>query len=420
MSKLFRGMHIPLIIASTLSANSWEHIGPNNSDIYSIHFVDDSTLIIPTLNEYPRQTYFSYDNGDSWDSIDNQLNGETVRFLKKVGDKHYAGIVSGTGSFYESSDNCSTWTDYYKSDVGDSLYSESRTYSIETIDSTIILGGYECISVSRDGGVNWEIDNLKEDLGDIELGAVYSMTRYGDTIYAGTGYGIIASLDTGRTWETRGYNLNGAVGAKISSLCFLDTVLIAGSHVGIKRNEKFGSIDGHYTNWLTTLPSDWVAEAYVVDDSLLCAFADIDGETKTYLSSDTGKTWEDFSFSTKEVSLNRIYSTSTHYYISTSGGVWRLEKEEDNPVNLRNSLRAFVKSPILFQENSIYLSLEKKSTVSASVYNIQGRRLWKEDDKNFDAGKHKMSYTSLSNLASGVYIYTITINNESFSRRISW
>jgi hypothetical protein len=56
---------------------------------------------------------------------------------------------------------------------------------------------------------------------------------------------------------------------------------------------------------------------------------------------------------------------------------------------------------------TIMFNIDKSTNVQISVYNILGQKVAKVVDRNYEAGKYKVSWDASSNISSGVYLYEL-------------
>ncbi len=391
------------LFSENIIDNGWEHIGPGTGEIGSIYFENDSTIIIPAIDN-AAFIYFSSDYGTSWDSLPTELpSNDVLQFMKNVEGTVFTG-VSHTPSLYISEDNGRSWVD-----SGPDM---SGCYSLENIDSTVILGAFNEICRSEDLGKTWTRDNLKSLLGSmVSLGCVYSMTKYDDILYAGTNFGVIASLDTGKTWIKRGLNLDGV---SITSICFIDTVMLVGTDSGIWRNPHIGSPEDFFTGWELILRGK--ANVFAINDTTAFSYVKLKDTTVTYISHDTANTWEPFSYISEYTGINNIYSKKDFYYIPTYEGVWRYNKKQDSNSVDMSVVRSAVKIPISFLQDNIEIRVNKNSAVTIRLFSPQGR-LIKKNSMLFSAGTHNIPLKK--DISAGMYLVSVTIDGQQFSKQIT-
>ncbi|MFA6197646.1 MAG: hypothetical protein WC734_00620 [Patescibacteria group bacterium] len=181
------------------SGDTWSKTGLNIGRITSLDINPD---VPKTIYATTGQSLFrSTDGGDKWSSIytntlaNNNLFNTIVDFF----DTQRIYLTDNIGSIYKSYDGGDSWQ---------TIKSFNKPVSIlkmNPIDSRKLYaaikgGGFQ---YSGDGGVNWLSlqDGLKKyQSGDI-INAIAFDPVHGDTVYLGTNYGLLKSIDNGLTWQ---------------------------------------------------------------------------------------------------------------------------------------------------------------------------------------------------------------------------
>lgn len=143
----------------------------------------------------------STNDGATWASADSGLPMENILSLSAIGKTLFAGTY-GYG-VYRSTDEGASWSPVNVG-LGGKWAESFAARQNASGDSDIFVGGeYGDIKMSNDDGTNWK---------SVHIGVGYtfvkSISSVGNTIFAGTNYGLYASNDEGVNWHDGGVSFS--------------------------------------------------------------------------------------------------------------------------------------------------------------------------------------------------------------------
>jgi len=161
---------------------------------------------------------------------------------------------------------------------------------------------------------------------DINGGPILCLAQNDSIVFAGTGDGIFASLDSGQTWEKRNNGLNG----KFTSTIYIhqNTVFLSNEN-GIYRTENWG---GSWNKLAGGIPNTHVTGFAALDNKIFASALN----SGVYFSENNGTNWKAYNDSLSNQSITAISVFDNTIYIGTSSsklyvsefskGYWKNQK----------------------------------------------------------------------------------------------
>lgn len=365
-----------------------------------------------------------------WEKIPNGLSyNSEVWSMAVIGNNLFAGTNYGV---YITSNNGTNWTRTNLTQSGNTLLAEGNN---------IYAGTKNGVYITSNNGQNWS--KLGTGMGSVW---VWSLAKYGDTIFAGSdgGSGIYRSTNNGLNWTQH------MSGKYISSVVIKGNTIFAGDWQMpvVWRSTNNGLI------WdATDLGGQYprVVLSLAVKDSILFAGTDNDG---IFISRNNGENWEQTNFDDGSVVsfyvlgdkmfMGLAYSWYNGVYLSTNNGKDWIHKNQGMGSNKVWSIIANNQYIFAGADSSAYrrpfteiISVQNTSTeiptkyflsqnypnpfnpstvisfqlpvagdVSLKVYDIQGREVQSLINERLNAGTYETTFEAGS-LTSGVYLYKI-------------
>ena len=392
--------------------------------------------------------YKSTDNGSSWTPSGNGITSELTYALAADSSQVYAATVQG---MKRTSDYGGTWV------TPPSPLSSTAIYSVFLVDGLLFAGtAGDGPYVSTDNGTTWSPANGNLPAGSSR--AILSFAADSSYLYIGTYAGVYRSTDHGTSWQAA---KTGLVDSVTSALCPVKGGLLAGTSKGIYRSTDNGS------SW-TAIPSDFsnfkVGCIVTMDGAILATVATIPGVYRSmddglswsplsqgltaaartllvvgdnlfggtvydgvWLSTEKGEHWSDISTGLSGPGLMVVGLASSGGYLfaaGSKGGVWRRPLSQVVAVKEGNS----VHNPFRFTLEQNYPNPFNPSTViryecpatsnvRLVVYDLLGREVAALIDEMKGPGSYEVKFAAIG-LASGVYVYRLTVGTFSQSRRM--
>ena len=387
-------IYVSLLTVASFSQNphNWHYCGTLETpvNINALYLYGDSSIIAATVRH---EMYISHNNGTTWDTLTNKLPGnqQGVKHLEMVNSVLYACYLddnSGTG-IWKSLDTGKTW--------------EGTHYPGRDADGFTWFGDYifasnSPVHRSADSGRTWESFALPTSQ------VCMALDHLGDTLYAATYNGMYWSLDTAKTWNPL-YGAGNAVG--FVTLCSIGDILMAGREDGIIRSENRG------INWNKTYSGGY-SFCFTLNDSLIY----LEDGIHYKISSDTGKTWQDFrqyDSTGSQMYFDRIWTNSEYYFLN-GWGIFR-QKKDDSTNFIQNSQKIF-----MTKENISLKTVNRNSVIIYSNENIKNIKVFAVNGREIKIksynSKDNQWLFRVDNIPNGIYLLTVLTEKNVYNKKL--
>lgn len=340
-----------------------QNIGTSTATYRSISMANGNTGYICGNNSNVRKTT---NGGTTWDSLAVPLPAALNLYKVDFVDANNGWIFSNTsttgGTIWHTTDGGVNWT---QQALPDTLPNGPKIYSADMLDANngYCTNGYSAIYLTTDAGANWVVQNPYVFFGAVinDICMVSNSSGY----LVGNG----KLLFTQNQWQ------------------FTDTLA----------NPLTGTLVS--TKWFD------MSNGFVVNSAGLVA--------KTM---DRGVTWD--VMPTSVSSLNKLYAKSidTAYAVGSNGNVLKMQKglvgiTWKNSVPSQYYLGQNYPNPFN-PETQFKFGIATKSKISLKVYDITGRLVETYfDNMELNPGTVTIKFDG-KNFASGVYFYTLIVDNK--------
>ena len=388
-------------------SGNWQLVGnfAEGQMVWTITKDNTNNLLAGTLGG---KVYRSPDGGLNWTLINPSMS---VTYIWSVVVNSTGTILAGTETgIYSSNDNGATWslTSLTGHDTRALLIDNSGSLYAGTWDSGIWK--------STDNGTNWQQVNSGLTALAVHALAVDSQNK----IYAGTyGAGVFKSVDAGANWVRTQTPYDYIWTIKILA----DDNIFAGTYgSGVYRTTNGGDFWLQMNNGLTN--------AYIYSitaDNQNNIFVN-SWNSGVFASSNFGLTWESLGMSGFGVSS--LYSNSSNTEASNAtlvagtsdGNIYintaPLVSVEETTPEVPESFSLSQNYPNPFNPSTlIEFTLPVKTNVILKVFNILGQEVRTLINGELVEGKYKVNFDA-KGLASGVYIYQISSNAFTLSKKM--
>jgi photosystem II stability/assembly factor-like uncharacterized protein len=309
---------------------------------------------------YGKGIYQSTDDGESWHIFNSGLNSFAL-FAKTFvlsGDTLFYG--SDGGGVYFLKLNSSEWQSYNQNLPSNYAWT---IIDLAVTNSTIIAssGGSGYHYLRPKGSAEWMERTILTPGGSMTTPNV--LLSMGDTVFAGSRYGIFRSIDSGYNWDSVG----------IRALPLTDVVSF------VKDRNRI------YAGFTRSAGNDFFI----------------------WYSDDFGDTWNfmDHQFQY----LNKIYIFDNKIWASTNDGLWfnKLEPVSAGPIEIPLTYKLEQNYPNPFNPST---KISWQSTVSSwqtlKIYDVLGNEIVTLVNEEKPAGTYQVEFDG-SKLTSGVYFYRL-------------
>jgi photosystem II stability/assembly factor-like uncharacterized protein len=269
------------VFTSTDDGATWSPAGTGlaKHDVQAL--VSNSSGLFAATNG--QGVFFSPDNGITWTARNSGLSDLSVYSLFYTG----TGIFAGTGSgVYYTTNNGLMWT---LSNNGLSNYYTTRSWAV--MGDTLYAGTFATgLYRSADNGQNWT--KVPGFYPNTQITAyVYDLYTLGDTIYAGTNFGVYISTDRGITWNLS----NNGIAPQINAFAFTSKsgLVFAGTSGGIYVSGDGGmnwnAVNAGIKQWSISSAFDkyeWFNDMEVSGSNIIAA-----SDEGIYRTSNNGYNW---------------------------------------------------------------------------------------------------------------------------------
>ncbi len=444
------------VLLSTDRGVTWDSVGnglPLNK-VLSLA-VADTDLYATSFNN---GVYASTDNGKNWTYAANGIVGSDVTSVSGDGSNVYA--VFNGDSLYSSTDNGNTWltdttlkvpgeinavtvigTTVYVVTGGGTYASSDSGKTWNTLDlhaQALVQSGANLIAAksqlyySTDFGKNWS-------LAEGSPMGVGELTASGTNVVAVGDSGIYRSSDSGKSWT----KVNGDL-IDVSSIAESGSTVVAGRWVmpypvsdtvppppgGLFLSTDYGETWSSYSNGLPGFGSPQVLAVAIQGQDVFAGLTDQGAigfyPSMFYSSTVNRDSWKNTGQGLPYLGISSIYLNNSSVFvgIGQEGGLWRAPLSQVTGVNFSgssltpSSLKLSQNYPNPFNPSTtIDYSVPKRSHVTLIVFNIIGQKVKTLVDTYQGRGNYSVIFDA-SNLASGVYLYRLTVGLSSISKKL--
>lgn len=409
-----------LVMKSIDFGTTWELVTEMpSSSIYSIVFPAGSENIIyaaGTDGLFLKST----DNGKQWNGKYICTGGKSpmIKDLFFINDK-IGFAARGYGLLSKTTDGGETWVSAIE-DSGNATYSNESVFFVdENIGFVVGKAGnsVDAIYKTTDCGQTWikNFGQFNENLTSITF---YDKNN---GIATGADTLIIYTNDGGNTWTRATVNNAQVKPAAINDVAFLD----ASTAIAVGNKFAFISNDAGAT-W------DTINVAGISKTLNSIKFKDKDtgivaGSNIVYMITNSGKDWNVIDEEIFKDGLNYGigFCNHGHTWITSAGsGIFTNAPLDTTTTSVVGSVKPEFYSlsqnyPNPFNPvTTIEYSLPENNFVAVKVYNVLGKLVNTLVNEEQSAGTHKVSFDA-TNLSSGMYIYSITVNGKTISRKMT-
>ena len=397
--------------------NIWEPVGnPLTGKAFTAFAIDcNNILYVGTFNGF----YKSSNNGDSWVSVSNGLNGLEVSSIvfNDSGDI-FVGTYDGGGIFKSTAEG-ESWVHLEDSLVNFSI----RFLGINSVGYLFAAISGKGIYRSTNNGASWlEVNN---GLTNLIINSMY-LSKYGVTenfIFIGTGAlgeprAVFRSIDNGESWYSAGVPLGDE---------------FAMTFVSNSQDEIYvGKASQWHHTYSTILKSvnggtQWNSTGFVGNTSVLATdinefiyAGSLDNGWGCFgirRSTDNGNSWQSFN--------SGLPPDCTNYIICNNNGILftpinfeGVYRTIESTTNVNENEVVSPKTFILLQNypnpfnpsTTIKYQLPHSGKVTLKVYDLLGEEIRTLVNEEKAAGNYEVNFDA-SALKSGVYFYTLQAYN---------
>jgi photosystem II stability/assembly factor-like uncharacterized protein len=398
--------------------NLWEVIqSPTNKNLQKVVFVDsligwavgDSGIIIHTSNA-----------GISWNVQNSGINLDlhSVTFP----NKNIGWALSWTNAppygtvILKTFDGGNSWKNEFYN--GQDVFLNS-IYFVDSLNGWI-GSNYSGILYTTDGGNLWNQAVIDTFIGYPIYNFVFFNENYG---YVNGGrtdiMGVIyKTTDGGRNWTGKSVAAD-----PIQKLVFLDSIHIVGMGGDLEFGAGFIKSSNAGDDWFYKNLNYYGTGLGLSFRTASEAWTPIKGGFygRFLVTKDSGNTWNEYITPDSLFMSDIAFTDSLHGYAVGLNGTILKYKGALTSVHERVNVSAgfYLKQnyPNPFNPvTTISFVLTKKADVILKVYDIMGREM-KSFEQQMEIGEHNINFTS-NNLSSGVYIYTLIVNNFRNSKKM--
>ncbi|MFI5237199.1 MAG: T9SS type A sorting domain-containing protein [Ignavibacteriales bacterium] len=360
------------VYKSTVGTDSWQLInnGLSNSEsrqVYEIIFFE-SNLFAATVDGI----YKSTNNGNLWIKKSNGITigpGALKEFCESIFEFNGMLFTGAWNGIYRSTDAAENWT--VTNATGQGINAKNFTFH-----NGVLFAARESINFpngyfSADSGLTWN---------PLTSMMFPSITFFSESakLWIGTIHGVWLSTDNGLSWETRS--------------------------IGLSPDPYSTSILRVNGNLITSLKF---------------------GGSGIFRSTDDGLNWEDFGDGLPFLNtIEKIIVFDDRIIAATSNGLW--QRDTSGVVsNLHNQLNS-IPTAFKLEQNypnpfnpstTIRFSIPESDHVSVKIYNVIGQYVMELVSRVLPAGNYSVDWDA-ENFSSGIYLYTITTNNSTSTKKM--
>ena len=402
-------IHFLILVSVILISNNFAQSNYWNSTSGPISSVSGNKIAVYALASLSSGEIFAgtnlngifttTNNGLTWvpASQDVNLSSATISYLVSDSvDNLYAATSNG---FYISTDKGVTWV---------SKMNPTSYQSVSVGNKIIFVGSKFGMNISTDGGNNWTQPALLQNT------FVWVIKQKGNFVVAGTmGAGLFISNDNGLTWikSDSGIESTNVLGLSID---MQNSIIYAGAwNGGVYKSTNMG------VSWIKF--SDYSSGAlFMIGKDV---YFGVRGSGIVY-SNDLGTTCNEQNSGLTNLLINCFtVGKDGYFYCGSDSGVFVSSKSlisniGGDKVTTKN-FTLYQNYPNPFNpETVIGFNLEKSGFISLKVYDIFGKQIKNLVEGFRKSGLYEVGFNA-SDLASGVYFYTLKAENFAVSKKMT-
>ena len=240
----------------------------------------------------------SSDNGNNWSFVFNFSVYDGVKDI--TSNSQYLFITSGANGVFRSSNNGDNWQQVNNG----ANYSYYLAHNIITSGQYVICGSYKLFRSSNNGEL-WDSCNY-----GMHATYIYSLSKIGNNVYAGTDSGAYVSTNDGAGWNAIN---NGITTQHVEKITSDGTNLYAATHSGIFKSSNNGMQWNPINNGLPlTLYYD------IIYDGTYLLTTTSNG---MYRTSNSGASWEECNNGLISLTCFKYYGSGNRLFAIISSGV---------------------------------------------------------------------------------------------------
>ncbi len=397
-----------LILYSSVnfSQNYWEPKGLNEK---SIGFISgDSSGKLFASQKYGDSIFISTDNGKFWQFLSEIENNNTLVSISSILIVDTNNFIASTyidgNGIYKSTDQGNSWT--------------PKNNNLDTYNFTKVVNHNDTLYASSDIGLFRSLDNgenwLKLNQDSIIIDDFVIMPN--SIIVSVEWNDAYKSIDNGVNWSKLNI-VNSHPYYK--NVCYSKNGIL---YIGTNGQGVFKSTD-YGESWVLNIPVNYLAVDVIAFNSsdYLLVGGEISG---CYFTLDGGSTWMETNLGLPNTFINTIYFDENDFaYIGLSNnGIYKsvipITSIEEDLYQFPTSYYLFQNHPNPFNPSTVIKCVLKDAgLVKLKVYDILGSEVATLVNETKEAGNFAVEFNS-TNLPSGVYIYTLQVNNFTSSKKM--
>ncbi|MBL1215136.1 MAG: T9SS type A sorting domain-containing protein [Ignavibacteriae bacterium] len=419
--KMFTAALFILFFISNLLLAQWTYVTPPETFFGGNYVLSHNSELYFANN---KDVYKTTDDGNTWVNL---TNG----FVTNLGNSNIMIEIAGSNIFvgstvlgvFMSPDNGSTW----QSDT--SGLEGSFNCHIIYSDGTNIFSSFDWPTygfyMKPASAGSWTRVN-SNSIGSGYAATVKGMTKVNNTLYAATrNSGVFESTDNGTTWTQKTNSglpspIDGQHGDRllnIGSDLFVSTD--NGIYKSTDQADSWTRVDQGFAVWNQfNVAQIW---GMYTDGSNL--YASMAQDDSAYYSTNGGSSWSDISgglnHRLKSFAMHNGTLFAAQWDIDSSivkyTGLTGIEKENEFQPEIFSLSQNY---PNPFNPSTkISFSIPSNTFVTLSIYDILGSKITELINEEMSPGQYSIDFDA-SDLASGIYYYTLSTNNSAISKKM--